>query len=142
MMFTLAGDAETAKFPVGFTVSVSADVCAMSPDVPRIVTTVVPIGAVPVAVSVNVLVFVVLLGLKDAVTPLGNPEAENVTLPVKPFFGVIVIVLVPLVPCVMVRLPEDVEREKFGPEVGQLFTRLAALTLPIPVAKSHPVVAG
>jgi len=85
---------------------------------------------------------VVLLGLKDAVTPLGNPEAEKVTFPVKPFFAVTVIVLVPLVPCVMARLPKEEEREKFGPVAGQLFTRLAALTLPMPVAKSHPVVAA
>ena len=142
MMLKLAGDVESAKFPVGFTVSDSAVVCAMLPDVPRMVTRVVPIGAVPVAVSVNVLRLVVLLGLKDAVTPLGNPEAEKVTLPVKPFFGVTVMVLVPLVPCVMARLPEEEEREKFGPVAGQLLTRLAALTLPMPVAKSHPVVAA
>ena len=36
--------------------------------------------------------------LKEAVTPLGRPDAESATLPVKPFFGVTVIVLVPLPP--------------------------------------------
>jgi len=55
MRVKLAGEAESAKFPVGFTVSDSAAVCAMLPEVPRMVTRVVPIGAVPVAVSVNVL---------------------------------------------------------------------------------------
>jgi hypothetical protein len=40
--------------------------------------------AVVLAVSVNVLVLVVLVGLKDAVTPLGKPEADKLTLPVKP----------------------------------------------------------
>ena len=39
-----------------------------------------------------------------------------------------------------VTLLGEAESEKFGPEAGQLFTRLAALTLPIPVAKSQPVV--
>ena len=55
------------------------------PDVPVMVTVTVPVVAVPLAVSVNVLVLVVLLGLKDAVTPLGRPEADKLTLPVKPF---------------------------------------------------------
>jgi hypothetical protein len=51
-----------------------------------------------------------------------------------------VIVLVPLVPCVIVTLDGEAASEKFGPNAGQLFTRLATLTLPIPDAKSHPVV--
>jgi hypothetical protein len=44
-----------------------------------------PDVAVPLAVSVNVLVLAVLLGLNDAVTPLGVPDADKLTLPVKPF---------------------------------------------------------
>jgi len=35
----------------------------------------------------RVLVPVVLLGLKDAVTPRGRPEAAKLTPPVKPFCG-------------------------------------------------------
>ena len=35
------------------------------------------------------------LGLKAAFTPLGKPDAERVTLPLKPFDGVMVMVLVP-----------------------------------------------
>ncbi len=52
------------------------------------------------------------------------------------------IVLVPLVPCVTLKLPGDAERVKvgFGPPVGQLITRFVALRVPIPVAKSQPVV--
>lgn len=50
-----------------------------------------------------------------------------------------VIALLPLVPWVMVKLAGDEERVKFGTVTGQLFTRFAALTVPIPVAKSHPV---
>jgi hypothetical protein len=62
------------------------------------VTVAVPPVAVAAAVNVNVLVDVPGFGLKLAVTPLGRPEAENVTLPLNPFVGVIVTVLVPLVP--------------------------------------------
>jgi hypothetical protein len=56
----------------------------MLPDVPLTVTVTVPVVAVVLAVSVKVLVLVVLVGLKDAVTPLGRPEADKLTLPVKP----------------------------------------------------------
>jgi hypothetical protein len=72
------------------------------PDVPVMVTVDVPVVAAALAVSVNVLVLVVLLGLKEAVTPLGRPEADKLTLPLKPFCGVTVIVLVPLLPCTRV----------------------------------------
>ena len=72
------------------------------PDVPVIVTVDVPVVAVALAVSVNVLALVVLLGLKEAVTPLGRPEADKLTLPVKPFCGATVIVLAPLLPCTRV----------------------------------------
>ena len=83
-------------------------------DVPVIVTEAVPVAAVPLAVSVNVLVLPVGLGLNDAVTPLGRPEADKLTLPLTPFSGVTVMVLAPLVPCVIVTLLGEVEREKFG----------------------------
>ena len=75
-----------------------------------IVTVAVPVAAVLLAVSVNVLVVVALAGLKAAVTPLGRPEAERATLPVKPFFGVTVIVLGPLAPCAIVTLAGDAAR--------------------------------
>ena len=80
------------------------------PDVPVMVTVTVPVVAVLFAVSVNVLVLAVLLGLKDAVTPLGSPDADKLTLPLKPFCGVTVIVLVPAVPSVIVKLLGVAER--------------------------------
>ena len=83
------------------------------PDIPVMVTEAVPVAAVPLAVRVNVLVLVVLLGLNDAVTPLGRPDADKLTLPLKPFCGVTVMVLAPLAPCVMLRLLGDAERVKF-----------------------------
>jgi hypothetical protein len=56
------------------------------------------------AASVNVLELVVLLGLNDAVTPLGRPDADKLMLLLKPFCGVTVMVLAPLAPCVTVKL--------------------------------------
>ena len=85
-------------------------VFAKLPDEPVTVTVTVPIVAMVLAVSVNVLVFVVLAGLKDAVTPLGRPDADKLTLPLKPFCGLTVIVLAPLAPWVIVKLDGEAER--------------------------------
>jgi hypothetical protein len=68
------------------------------PDVPVTVSVTAPVVAVPLAVSVKVLVLAVLLGLNDAVTPVGRPDADKLTLLLKPFCGVTVMVLVPVVP--------------------------------------------
>lgn len=110
------------------------------PDLPWMVMVAGPIAATALAVRVNILVLPVGFGLNEAVTPLGKPDADKLTLPVNPFCGVTVIVLEPLVPCLIVMLPGEAESEKFGPEAGHLFTKFAAFTLPMPVAKSHPVV--
>ena len=80
------------------------------PDLPVTVSVAVPVVAVLLAVSVNVLVLAALLGLNDAVTPLGRPDADKLTLPVKPFCGLTVMVLVPRAPCTMVKLLGDAER--------------------------------
>jgi hypothetical protein len=80
------------------------------PDVPVTVTGAVPVMAVLLAVRVSVVEEVAGFGVNEAVTPLGSPEAEKFTSPVKPFWGVMVIVLVPLVPCVMLRLVGDAAR--------------------------------
>jgi hypothetical protein len=57
------------------------------------VTIDVPTVAALLAVSISWLVAVAGLVAKAAVTPLGRPEAESVTLPVKPFKSVTEIVL-------------------------------------------------
>lgn len=100
---TLFGDADRLKFGgvTAFTVSDNVVVCVKPPEVPVIVTVTVPMVAVLLAESVNVLAFVglvVLVGLKDAITPAGRPEADKLTLPVKPFSGATETVLVPLLP--------------------------------------------
>jgi hypothetical protein len=97
------------------------------PDEPVTVTAIVPVAAVLLAVSVNVLVFAALLGLNDAVTPPGRPDADKLTLPLKPFCGVTEIVLVPLAPCTTVKLLGVVEREKFG--TGALTDTLSKLAV-------------
>jgi len=115
MMVTAFGEAERLKLWTGaFTVRLSVVVFVNVPDVPVTVTVTVPVAAVALAVKVSVLVVVAGLGLKDAVTPLGKPDAERVTLPLKPFSGVMVTVLVPLLPCVMVALFGEGESVKFG----------------------------
>jgi len=78
------------------------------------VTVEVPVVAVELALSVKTLVVVVGFVPKLAVTPDGKPEADNVTLPEKPFAGVTVIVLLTLLPCVTVTLLGEAESEKLG----------------------------
>jgi len=84
--------------------------CDNPPDVPETVTVTVPVAAVLLAVRVSMLVLVMLLGLKDAVTPLGKPDADKLTLPLKPPCGVTVMVLMALVPWATLRLLGEAER--------------------------------
>jgi hypothetical protein len=66
---------------------------------PVTVTATVPVAAVGLAVSVSELVVVVLLGLNEAVTPVGRPDADRLIVPLKPPCRTTAIVLVPLEPC-------------------------------------------
>jgi len=75
------------------------------------VTVTVPVVAVLLAVSVNVLLLAVLVGLNDAVTPLGRPEADKLTLLLNRSAEVTVIVLAPAAPCTIVTLLGEAERE-------------------------------
>lgn len=68
------------------------------PEFPVMVTVTVPVVAALLAERVKVLELVALAGLNDAVTPVGKPDADRLTLPVKPFCGVMLTVLEPLVP--------------------------------------------
>lgn len=120
----LLGDAEIEKLaelegPVhgdvpALTVRLIVVVCVKLPAVPVTVTVAVPVAALEVAVSVKVVELVAGFGLNEAVTPLGKPEPDRDTLPLKPFAGVMVIVLLPLDPCAMVRLFGDADKEKSG----------------------------
>ena len=83
---------------MGFTVRESVVVLIKLPEVPVMITVAVPVVAVLLAVSVSVLVLVVGFRPNKAVTPLGRADADKVTLPLKPFCGVTVMALVPLLP--------------------------------------------
>jgi len=100
----------------------------------------VPTRAVPVEDSVKELLAVAGFVAKPAVTPTGRPDALKFTLLLKPFKGLMVMVVKAAPPWSMVKLAGDAERVKPGCGVAatQLLTRLAALTLPMPVAKSQP----
>jgi hypothetical protein len=124
----LAGDADSEKFGVAtpFTVKEIDVVRVNVPDVPVIVTVAVPVVAVELAVKVTTLLPVVGLVPKLALTPEGNPDAERVTLPVKPPDGVTVIVEEPLLPCVTLKLLGDAESVKFGVLCAGKLTQLFA----------------
>jgi hypothetical protein len=88
------------KLDTAATVTATVVDAVRLPEVPVMVTvTGPPTVAVLVAQSVIALEPVVAgLGLNAAVTPLGKPEAEKVTLPVNPLTGVTVMVSALLVP--------------------------------------------
>jgi len=110
---TLAGfrvSEETVGSGIGATVKLTVVLLWRLPDVPLMMTVNVPVAEVLLALSVSVLAVVTGLELNEAATPLGSPDADKLTLPLNPFSGVMVIVLVPLVPCMMLRLLGDAER--------------------------------
>ena len=76
------------------TVSAIELVLVNVPELPVIVTVALPVVAVLLALRVNVLFVVEGLGANTALTPDGNPDAERVTLPEKPFSGAMEILLV------------------------------------------------
>ena len=88
--------------------------------------------------KVTTLVEVVGFVPKVAVTPAGNPEADRVTLPVKPFRSVSVMVLVPVEPCATDTLVGDADRLKSAAAAppAMALIRFWPLGLPHPVTKS------
>jgi len=121
-----------------------------APEVPLIVMLVVPVVAVPDAVKVSVDVALPFAGgvtglvEKAAVTPLGNPEALRVVAELKPLTLVMVIVLVPLPPCVMVSEEGEAPIVKSGvgepPQLGNLKLAIRVFQLKLPVVFMYSVV--
>ena len=68
-----------------WTVSASVVVSVKLPDVPVMVSVLMPPGALLLTVKVRMLFVVVEAGEKEAVTPLGSPETERFTAPVNPY---------------------------------------------------------
>ena len=110
------------------------------PEEPVTVTVKVPVAAVPLADRVSRLVVLAGFVPKRALTPPGKPDAVKFTLPLNPFTGLIVMVVKPDAPWGKVKVPGDVDsvNKGWGADDGQLFTKFAALTVPMPVAKSQP----
>jgi hypothetical protein len=138
-----AGEAAMVKFGVAVALTVRARVvvAVRLPEVPVMVTVEVPVVAVELAVRVSTLLPVVGFVPNAAVTPLGNPDAARVTLPLNPFTSVTVMVLVPLLPWVTVRLLGESESVKLG--VAEPANRLmipVVFGLPQPVQRSNPVI--
>ena len=82
------------------------------PETPRMVTIVVPFVAVALLLKVSVLVLVAGFGPNEVVTPLLTPTAKNLTLPVNPPEGFMVMVVVPCDDTGMLTLVGDADRVK------------------------------
>jgi hypothetical protein len=75
---------ETESEMLGGTTTTETYTLAVSePEVPVMVRLYVP-GVAALSVTVSIVVPVVGFGLKDAVIPLGTPDAESATLPLNP----------------------------------------------------------
>ena len=96
-----------------------------------IVTVNVPILVLLLVANVSVLELIVGLGLNDALMPLRRPEAENVTLPLKPFDGTMLIVAEPVAPRLMLRPVGEAASAKFGAAVTARETVVELVRLPL-----------
>jgi hypothetical protein len=110
------------------------------PETPETLTENVPVAALAFAEKVSWLVVVAGLVPNVAVTPLGKPDAVKFTLPLNPFAGLMLIVVNPDAPWRKATVEGAADSVKLGcgADGGQLFTRFATFTVPIPVAKSQP----
>ena len=124
----------------------------VDPDVPVIVIVAAPVAAVLEAVRVSVEVALPFAGgvtgfvENAAVTPLGKPEALSVVAELNPPVLVMVIVLVPVLPCVIVTDAGEALTVKFGAvvELTVSDTDVVAVRLPevpVIVTVDVPVVA-
>ena len=128
--------------PLAPTARVMFVAAVVVPEVPVTVMVNAPVVAVLLAVSVSTLELVEDVGLKEAVTPLGIPDAVNATLPVNPPTSVTVMVSVPLDPCLMDR--EDAEGLRVKPVVtlGLTVREMVVLSVVVPEAPLMVTVTG
>jgi len=136
----LAGDAAIVKPFAAATVILIVAVLVRLPDVPAMVMTDAFRAAVLDAVRVSVLVPIELAGLNDAVTPLGSPDMASATVPVKPFWGLIAIVLVLAPPRARLSVAGVAEMENAGDEVTVTVILAVLVRLPeVPVIVTDAV---
>lgn len=116
------------------------------PDTPVTVTVEVPVVAVLLAVNVTPLVLVAGFVPNAAVTPVGRPDADSVTLPVKPLVGMTVTVLEPVPPCTTLTLLGEADSEKLACAAATTVRLTVAVCVSVPdvpvmVTVAAPVVA-
>ena len=117
------------------------------PDVPVMMTFEVPAVAVLLAVSVSTLDPVVGLVLNTAPTPVGSPDAANVTLPANPPASITVTVSVMADPSVTDRVAADAVSVKLGVCMVLMVSETAELAVsapavPVIVSVEVPVAAA
>jgi hypothetical protein len=139
---TLAEEAESVKLGGPVTVSATVVVSVSEPDVPVMVT-VTGLGvaaAEELAVRVSTSVSDTVPAAKLDVTPVGSPEAVNVTALLNPPVGAMVMVLVPVPPAATETLVGEADSVKLGVDAAA-YAVINALTSsePQPVASSYPV---
>ncbi len=113
LMLKLAGVAASVKLGGGLTVRAMVALLVKMPEVPVMVTGDLPAAAVLAAVKVAVLL-PEATALKVAVTPVGRPEAVNVTVLLKPYNDVMAMLLVPFEPGFTLRLVGVAASVKLG----------------------------
>lgn len=129
-----AGAAASVKVGPAFTVKLNVTEVDHVPEVPVTVTVVVPVAAADVALNVAMLLVAVVAGLNETVTPLGRPAAASVALPLKPFLGVTVMVLVAVAPCTTFSVEAEVVTEKLAAGARVNVTATVVFRLPdVPV---------
>jgi hypothetical protein len=109
------------------------------PDVPVIVTTLVPNGADPVAESVKTEFPVAGFGEKLAVTPLGRPDTDRLIAPRKPYNSDIGMLLLTVVPWPRVTL-RGLETVKLGAlmDKGNVVVEVCFPDVPVTVTSVVP----
>lgn len=139
---TLAEEAESVKLGGPVTVSATVVVSVSEPDVPVMVTvTGLDVAAAEeLAVRVSTSVSDTVPAAKLDVTPVGSPEAVNVTALLNPPVGAMVMVLVPVPPAATETLVGEADSVKLGVDAAANAV-INALTSsePQPVASSYPV---
>jgi len=111
------------------------------------VTVAGPVVAVLLADRVSTLDAVAGLVENAAVTPVGNPDAASITLPLKGLTSAIVMLSVPLAPCAMDRELDDGVSEKLPGDTGVMVSvilvdALREPEMPLTVIVAEPVVAA
>jgi hypothetical protein len=119
-------------------------VAVNEPDVPVTSTLYVPAKTELFAERVNALAPVAGFGIKDAVTPVGSPDAATFTLPVNPFWPVTATVDVPEAPWTKVSEAGEALRVKLGAGLTVSTTVVDAISVPevpVMVTVAVPIVA-